>query len=296
MATSPTIETMASREFDDETERRLLANDPTLTGLPLCYPEVTHLGPRYSQRVGRAIASSTHLTKFVLELDAFQDDMASFVNRDIDDLNGTALQEVCNYISSSSVLTSLHLTRSSRRHLQSFNVLRHFFAAINERVPSGLNELTSVTLNGLDIEAEDIASLIRNGGLANCVIFLSVIHQGSFDTEAQAVRHVAESFAVNTSLTSLTLGVYHLNETFICGILEALQSRRSLDHLKVVNEYRFLNTPPTVLIEALAGFIRSSTVPSYSQWLYVDCGTVFPDRESLVGHSKVSLFRRWQLG
>jgi hypothetical protein len=122
--------------FNEETEPRLLANDPTLTSLSLRSSELMGIS-NVSHRVGRAIASTTHLTTLELDLKVYHDDLTLLIENQ-EGLSETALQETAIFLSSSSTLESLFMTTvlDEEAH-KSTSVAGVFMFALNDRISRG---------------------------------------------------------------------------------------------------------------------------------------------------------------
>jgi hypothetical protein len=92
--------------------------------------------------------------------------------------------------------------------------LTRFIPTIISRVAKGRDPLKSVKLSFLDVNAEDNVSLIRDSGLKVVRMAHCKILTGSCSTDEVAIRQVAQSLAMTSSLLDFSLELLDHNEPY----------------------------------------------------------------------------------
>jgi hypothetical protein len=236
--------------FDEATESRMLANDPTLTTVWIDVPHTPMDG--ILQRATRALCSATHIMTLYFRLNVF-----TVLSEDVDSIKGAKLvAPFSEWMNSSASLLVVTFHGSRRSRTVAPSLLSRFIPAISSRVAKGRDPLKSLALATLDVNASDIATLIRDARLQVFFMVYCNIRRGSFTTEEQSIHEVAQSFGMNSSILELSLGLGDESETYFCAILHALQSNSSLKTLSIVKEAS--GNISRLGLSAIASLLRSS--------------------------------------
>jgi hypothetical protein len=198
--------------FDEVIESRLLANDPTVTILSF---DAGLVFPRNSTRFALAQVKIF-----------FGEWFAAIVG-----VKTTHLLQVLEWMESSVSLQDLSLDGETTFHAPLLNLVPRFVTHVIARGSTGPLPLQSLSLNYLDVAANDIVALMQHARLQSSVLYECTISVGTDDEMSHATSQVAESFAANSSLRFLSLGVSDSSEVFLCAVIEALQFPHHLEKL-----------------------------------------------------------------
>jgi D-ribose pyranose/furanose isomerase RbsD len=217
--------------INDETERLLLANDPSVTSVSLQVLASSSDTPIALDvpRVIAALTQSTHVQCLIMTLDWFENEF----------LNGVVsgvLEQILQWIVSTPALESLRFGASDSRTtgVLLFPVFVEVILSRNQRTDSS-KLVSKVALLNLDVKADDLATLMRASGLTNLTVHGCTLLLGSFPTEAAAIQHVAQSFAENASISDIALDVTDSNSDFFFAMLTVLHSKTNVTGLTIAN-------------------------------------------------------------
>jgi hypothetical protein len=148
----------------------------------------------------------------------------------------THLLQVSEWMESSVSLQGLTLFGKTRFHALVSNLVPQLFVThVIARGSTGPLPLQSLTLNYLDVAANDIIALMQHARLQSFVLYDCTISVSTDDGCSPVATHemsqVVESFAVNSSLRFLSLGVSDSSEVFLCAVIGALQFPHHLEKL-----------------------------------------------------------------
>jgi hypothetical protein len=139
------------------------------------------------------------------------------------------------------------------------DILSRILPVISSRVTTGRDPLNSVTLVAVEINADDVITLVRDFRLLVLGWTQREILKGSFPTEEQAIQQVAQSFATNSSILDLSLPRSYRDEAYFSPILNALQSNASMETLSIHN--RRCGKTPAWAQRAFVDLLESSVCP-----------------------------------
>jgi hypothetical protein len=190
-------------ESYDVTERRLLANDPTLQSIDLDdIDDVVNVGA--AERVIGALSHSTHVGAMNLSFRLFDHLYTQLLNGEIVDVRGTMLECLTDWISNSASLETLGMVRSSQMDESAVRFLPIFLNAVCSRVRGGKPPLRGLVIDSIDVDADIVASLVEEAQLERgrsefCTKFsagqpINPIHKRQrhflpFDSRGVAIQH-----------------------------------------------------------------------------------------------------------
>jgi hypothetical protein len=141
---------------DDDTQRRLRFNDPTLTGVRL---------PRDSLERVPALCRSTRIECLIIELEVFLPTYQRFVNGEIDDFSRTSLDLLLEWLGRISALQLCRLNGSLSVVQQNESRMLPLFLQALIGHDEGQRTLQKIILSDLDVRAEDLVSLLQGPSL-----------------------------------------------------------------------------------------------------------------------------------
>jgi hypothetical protein len=249
--------------FDEETERRLLDNDPTLTSLDL---QSTQEGNMSWARLAVALNCSMHVRHLFLSFHLFDDICSQYLNGDISSPHSKETGAVALWISKSSSLTRLCFSPSSRKPETTFHLLPIFLDAVRLRTKEGRPSLKHLVLWHLQFDADDMLTLLQNCSVNRLHLHTCFIDKGSFATDDFAVQAVAQSFATNKTLLGLDVDFEHEDDciAYYAAIIAAMQKNTSLKQLKIGRHEEHpseATTIPVAVADAMVSLLRSSICP-----------------------------------
>jgi hypothetical protein len=246
--------------FDEETERRLLDNDPTLTCLDL-RPSASEISQQTLKRLATALNSSTHIEGLVISFHLFDDICTQFLSGRIPSPRTTTTSAVALWISKSTSLNTLCLSPSFSRRGTSVYFLPEMLEAVRLRSQRGSKALRILSLCGVHLRAHDFVQLLRHGSVKLLGVYRCAISKGLFLSEDDAVQRVAESFAANTTLLRLAVDVAHHSIVYYASIIASLRANPCIQILEIgrQRESRSGTTIPIAVADALVSLFWSST-------------------------------------
>jgi hypothetical protein len=249
-------------EFDKALESRMLANDPSVTGVSFqtC---TTPFMDNYAERAARALAASTHIVELNLSFCSFH-----HCSRDrgdvLDDITVAAAPFV-EWIQSSQSLEEVRLSHDASQrqyydHLLPPHLLPLFLQAVNSRAAKGRRPLKSVSLAKMTIKAVDVVKLLQHSMIQELCLEKCKYQRVRYPSHD--IRQLAQAFGANCTVSKLTLGLDSSdNEAYFCEILNALQSNVTVERLTIQRWTRFFETIPSLVINAISNLLRSSMIP-----------------------------------
>jgi hypothetical protein len=216
--------------LDDETGRRLLANDPAV--------QKVSISSTATDKNLAALCHSTHVEHLYIDMQAFHPLYQSLLNGDIENLSGTALGQVLEWLQQHmSVLTYVQMGGFGPHVVD----LLHLFLpamGVGQTRGSSSSSLVALALVQTQVAARDLVALldsdngvpVRELHLMDCHIVNTTF---CFESEAEAVRLVAQRFALCPTLERLVLDINAHNEVYFGAIVRALQMNTHIQTLCV---------------------------------------------------------------